>query len=75
MAQNDQPKVIDPDDERYKDSDYFKKGDVQPNDRNFKTYKYTRNTGCGCGPLGCGSGCFTLILLSLFLTYLINLLF
>ncbi|NWK84661.1 hypothetical protein HYE69_07545 [Staphylococcus sp. GSSP0090] len=75
MSQNDHPEVIDPNDQRYKDENYFK-NNKQPDDFNSnQTFHYSKNIGCGCGPLGCLSGCITLILLSSLITFLLNFIF
>ncbi|HLR20110.1 MAG TPA: hypothetical protein VK115_09475 [Staphylococcus sp.] len=79
MARKDQPEVIDPDDQRYKKPEHFNK----PRQSSYKdsynntphSFIYTKNIGCGCGPMGCLSGCITLILLSSFITFLLNFLF
>ncbi|OEK66751.1 hypothetical protein AST00_04945 [Staphylococcus equorum] len=77
MSQKDQPEVIDPDDQRYKDPDHFNKHSQKPyaGTHQHQSYNYTKNVGCGCGPFGCLSGCITLILLSSLLTFLLNFLF
>ncbi|MDW4066798.1 hypothetical protein QI274_02575 [Staphylococcus saprophyticus] len=75
MSQNDHPEVIDPNDRRYKDEDYFKNPKQSDYSYSNQTFHYSKNIGCGCGPFGCLSGCITLILLSSLITFLLNFLF
>lgn len=75
MSQNDHPEVIDPNDRRYKDEDYFKNPKQPDYSDSNQTFHYSKNIGCGCGPFGCLSGCITLILLSSLITFLLNFLF
>lgn len=75
MSQNDHPEVIDPNDRRYKDEDYFKNPKQPDYSDSNQTFHYSKNIGCGCGPIGCLSGCITLILLSSLITFLLNFLF
>ncbi|PHK49289.1 hypothetical protein [Staphylococcus edaphicus] len=75
MPQNKHPDVIDPKDQRYKDDDYFKRTNQSNPFNSNQTFHYSRNMSCGCGPLGCLSGCITLILLSSLITFLLNLFF
>lgn len=75
MSQNDHPEVIDPNDRRYKDEDYFKNPKQPDYSHSNQTFHYSKNIGCGCGAFGCLSGCITLILLSSLITFLLNFLF
>ncbi|MBO0383036.1 hypothetical protein [Staphylococcus saprophyticus] len=75
MSQNDHPEVIDSNDRRYKDEDYFKNPKQPDYSHSNQTFHYSKNIGCGCGPFGCLSGCITLILLSSLITFLLNFLF
>ncbi|MBU8680010.1 hypothetical protein QI037_04530 [Staphylococcus saprophyticus] len=75
MSQNDHPEVIDPNDRRYKDEDYFKNPKQPDYSHSNQAFHYSKNIGCGCGPFGCLSGCITLILLSSLITFLLNFLF
>lgn len=75
MSRDQQPEVIDPKDQRYKDDDYFKQGQQFNTTSPRQSYHYSKNIGCGCGPLGCLSGCMTLILLSALITFLLNFFF
>ncbi|WP_436860169.1 hypothetical protein [Staphylococcus caeli] len=76
MTRDQQPEVIDPKDQRYKDDSYFKQGQQQFNTTSPRgSYHYSKNIGCGCGPFGCLSGCMTLVLLSALITFLLNFFF
>ncbi|UUY77633.1 hypothetical protein NUT40_07550 [Staphylococcus saprophyticus] len=75
MSQNDHPEVIDPNDRRYKDEDYFKNPKQPDHSHSNQTFHYSKNIGCGCESFGCLSGCITLILLSSLITFLLNFLF
>ncbi|SCS31593.1 hypothetical protein [Staphylococcus caeli] len=75
MSRDQQPEVIDPKDQRYKDDDYFKQAQQFNTTSSRQSYHYSKNIGCGCGPLGCLSGCMTLILLSALITFLLNFFF
>ncbi|WP_017722481.1 hypothetical protein [Staphylococcus xylosus] len=76
MSNNNNPEVIDPDDQRYKDKDYFnKKNQGIPTNKRHQSLNYTKHIGCGCGPLGCFSGCFTLIIIFSLVSYLLSFLF
>ena len=59
--------VIDPNDRRYKDDDYFNHS--QPTDRAHYSVRY--RYGCGC-PFGCLSSIVISILLSIIFTFLLN---
>ncbi len=59
--------VIDPNDRRYKDDDYFNHS--HPNDRAQYSVRY--RYGCGC-PFGCLSSIVISILLSIIFTFLLN---
>ncbi|MCU5747112.1 hypothetical protein N9R04_10620 [Staphylococcus sp. SQ8-PEA] len=65
--------VIEPGDKRYKDDSYFKNQEphrYEEEDPNI----YIRNYGCTSGP-GCMGGCLFSIIISILLTWLLNLLF
>ncbi|OEK78183.1 hypothetical protein [Staphylococcus xylosus] len=74
MPNNKKTEVIDPDDQRYKDKDYFNKknNDIPINNRR-QSLNYTKHF--GCGPLGCFGGCFTLIIIFSLVSYLLSFLF
>ncbi|MRF37473.1 hypothetical protein BU096_07545 [Staphylococcus xylosus] len=76
MSNNNNPEVIDPDDQRYKDKDYFnKKNQGIPTNKRHQSLNYTKHIGCGCGPLGCFGGCFTSIIIFSLVSYLLSFLF
>lgn len=76
MSNNNNPEVIDPDDQRYKDKDYFnKKNQDIPTNNQHHSLNYTKHFGCGCGLLGCFGGCFTLIIIFSLVSYLLSFLF
>lgn len=62
--------VIDPEDRRYKDDNYFNGNDH--NERNNYSIRY--HYGCGC-PFGCLFSLIISILLSIIFTFLLNWMF
>ncbi|MGV3243452.1 hypothetical protein [Staphylococcus sp. 11261D007BR] len=72
---NKEPEVIDPDDPRYRHPDDF-------NRQRNNQYEHHRPQGgrfyyksVGCTPIGCFPGCLFSIIISIILTFLLNMLF
>ena len=75
VANDKHPEVIDPDDKRYKDDDYFKQNKNPSQKNRYQSFNYNRQVGCHLGPFGCLGGCVSLILLFSLISYLVSLLF
>ncbi|MCE5034780.1 MULTISPECIES: hypothetical protein [Staphylococcus] len=75
MSNNKHPEVIDPEDKRYKDDDYFKETKESSQKNPYQPFNYNKHIGCHLGPFGCLGGCFSIILLLSFISYLVSLLF
>ncbi|BCU51716.1 hypothetical protein ACUW9N_000966 [Staphylococcus auricularis] len=80
MSENKEPEVLDPDDRDYKDDDYFERQTHPAYDYDDPhRHVYQRHVSFGCGPFGCVTGCLFWImismLVSLLLTWLVNMIF
>lgn len=75
MSNNKQPEVIDPEDKRYKDDDYFKQTKEHSQKNPYQSFNYNKHIGCHLGPFGCLGGCLSIILLLSFISYLVSFLF
>ncbi|WP_210129464.1 hypothetical protein [Staphylococcus sp. GDX8P66P] len=75
MSNNKHLEVIDPEDKRYKDDDYFKETKESSQKNPYQPFNYNKHIGCHLGPFGCLGGCFSIILLLSFISYLVSLLF
>lgn len=71
MTNNDQPEVIDPNDPRYKDDDYFKHSPSEHQRSRFEQDRKIKYYSFGCTPFGCG--CLPVVaIIALVITWLIS---
>ncbi|GGI30061.1 hypothetical protein J8H63_02320 [Staphylococcus chromogenes] len=81
---NNQPEVIDPDDPRYRRPDDFNRNHGRDSNQDMFDNRYLDSQrggrhfyyrSYGCTPIGCFPGCLISLILSILLTFMLNMFF